>query len=70
MNKQYHFCETHKTVKTRNIYGMLLQGFQLEPVAGEIRRLFHVNSPPTFLCKLPQFFFWEILNAETRNVFE
>ena len=33
-----------------------IQGFQKGPAAGEIHQLFHVNSLPTFLWKLPQFF--------------
>ena len=45
-----------------------IAGFSIRAGGHEIRRLFHVNVPSTFLWKLPQFFFWEIVNAETKFV--
>ena len=51
----WHRFKLIKVPQTTYTTACICQGFQLEPVAGEIRRLFHVNSPPTFLWKLTQF---------------
>ena len=69
MNKQYHFCETSRNHENQKHLWNAIAGFSIRAggrqnspaISRELATYFSLEITP---------FFWEIVNAQTRNVFK